>query len=67
MNESVSVKKEPVLLKAQLEFWERKVQKWMTYDLQARNQEKFSDRLAFHLNKIQTCGYESIRTLEDEN
>lgn len=67
MNESVSVKKEHGLLKAQLEYWKRKVQKWMKYDLQERNWEKFSDRLAFNLNKIQTCGYERIRTLEDEN
>lgn len=25
-------------------------------DLQERNQEKFRDQMAFHVNKIQTCG-----------
>lgn len=25
-------------------------------DVQERNQEKFRDQMAFHVNKIQTCG-----------
>ena len=65
MNE-LKLKRNKYHSKAQLKFWEREGTE-VKPDLQARNQEKFHDQLAFHVNKIQTCGYETTCIPEKEN
>lgn len=65
MNE-LKLKRRNYHSKAQLKFWEREGTE-VKPDLQERNQENLRDQLSFHVNKIQTCGYETTCIPEKEN